>query len=1706
MRKYLLFILLSCIAARGQTITDITEIDLSGLPQPTQAKALRYWFDDDVATVKTSNLLSGSHTLDVSSLIEGLHTLHYQVIDTEDGVAYTRSGLFLKTGYSNEALSVKSMRYWFDDDAGSIQTTGGTTGSYLLNVDQLIEGLHTLHYQLVDGNNMSAYVGSALFLKVDSKANTATAKSIRYWFDDETVSTESILSGDVRSIDVSALLEGLHTIHYQVVGNDGRAYYIASALFLKTGNSFGSGTVSAKKLMYWFDDDTTIQLVDVGEGVQMLDASGLIEGLHTLHYQVLCDNGLMTPAMSTLFLRMSSDSETAVAKSLRYWFDDEQTASEIDIVEGVKLLDASNLIEGLHAVHYQIVDSKGTLGAPYSSMFLKMDASASSGAKSLRYWFDDDATTVRVTGVTNGTQTLDVSGLITGLHTLNYQLIDTQGKVTPTVTSIFIKNFEKVLADGQNRVTKYQYWLNTNTQAIRTVELDADTNPYTLMSLLPMQKEPIQSSQFHFEVTNNVPTIYAKNTLHVRFYDAQNYFTDGQKPFVDYSVKQEVEPVGELQSTQTFPKVTENDIRWYTMQVAQGDTTAFKLSQPATVQVFAPSGKEVFRTSESASLQWSGIHTWEDGTYYVAVHDVTGSQTTMILDYMHMDKYDVVDWDVHTVGNGGCSTITFKGNGFHDLYAVDLQIASGETIHSVDVSHDSDAETVVTFNFSGAELGVYDAVFHFTEEDKHITNVVTVEEAVDIEIVLDVSFPSSFLRGTSTTYSIKITNKGNMTAYAVPLDIRLKVFSVNKISKVVFGGNLKTISIPPDITSSDSIDEEILAILSEEFKNANDISQFVFYRDSVENMDFGLSQFILDLTPNSTETFTVTIYPEPDNTSPIYLDALVRKDWLPLTLSTNNSVKRMNAKRKVSREELCCNRTKIECVADVVANITGVIMPPGANCATSLVLNGLETAFDVWCSDGNTGAERFENYLKSQGKSLASRLVQSAVSCVTFFFNNRLKALRDDRVMAAKLGSTAEVERITQEMNGVRQLMRNTIKSIYEGVMSMVVGKECIDAFTKSLPGCPPDPPGGGSSTPQPPADPNDIYGFLSDAGSKFMADTVEKVHYTIEFENDTEFAQASAHTIVIRDTLDSRYFDLKSFLPTSVKIGERKTFLDETEDVKTTGGVTSFLKTIDMRPEINAIAQVEGEYSQQTGIAKWTFNSLDPMTMEPTDDLMQGILPINYDGTSGIGEVMFEIGVKPNKADGTVIPNRAGIVFDYEDVIMTPTWKNIVDGTAPTSYVADVQMATDTTAAVRIAATDELSGPWRYNVYVQYGDGAWFLGAENVPIDKVANVKVYEGIDHGFYTIVTDSAGNVEQKDAVREFTLEVFGSQVETNTQLALAEGWNWISHNQQEALSAETLKPKAQRIVSQTEELYKDSHFGWSGDLDELLPTEMYKVQMTEAEQVQLSGLLFNAAFRSVPLREGWNWIGYPVNKTMTPTEALAKLEAEEGDVLIGQDGMTQYNDGQWTGTLMELNPGHGYMYRSVSDKNLFLNATAQSSSRRAFVQRRKASDQYPEVWQTDKRKYPNVMGTVIRLCKNGVAINTDEWLVGAFCGDECRGVAEPVSDVLMMNVYGRGSEQIVFRVIHRESGELVGVSGQETFRTDLLGTMQHPYELNIGQLTGIKEIDISRIDDPQSIYDLQGRKIENGQSVNGKLNRGVYIVTDGNNSQTQKVVKK
>jgi len=1680
MRKYLIFILLSCLhlAARGQTI--IEELDLSGLPQPTQAKALRYWFDDDAASVQTVNGLSGHYALDVSGLIEGLHALHYQVIDTEDGVAYVSSNVFLKVGHSNGTLAVKTMRYWFDDDVSSVQTANGTTGTYVLDASQLIEGLHTLHYQLIDKTNVTAYIGSGIFLKVDNKTASTQAKALRYWFDDDAASVKTVASGGVHTLDVSSLLDGLHTIHYQVTGTDNKAYYVASGLFLKTGANTGSETLTANKLMYWFDDETTVQYVDVTGGAQLLDASGLIEGLHTLHYQVLCNNGQMTPATSSIFLRLTVDAETAVAKSLHYWFDDEQKATEVNITEGVQLLDASQLIEGLHTVHYQIANSNGTLGAPASSIFLKMnwdtasttakslrywfddettvtetaiangtqtleaarlieglhtvhyqivDSNGTLGApassvflkmdydnaavtpKSIRYWFDDDASTVKVTDVANGTQTLDVSGLLTGLHTLNYQLIDSNDRVSVPVTGIFLKNFDKVFADGKNRITKYQYWLNMNSQAMQTVELPSAANPYQLISLLPMQKESIHTECFQFEVTNNVPTIYAKNILHVRFYDAQNYFTDGEKPFVDYSVKSVVNPVGVIQSTQTFDRVAENNIRWYTLQAEEGDTLAFRLSQAATIQLFAPSGAEVYSAQGSTSVAWGGCHAWEDGTYYLAVHDVTGSQNRMTLDYMHMDKYDVVDWDVHTVGNGGCSTITFNGNGYKDLYAVDLYTANGDTIHSIDIGHESDATTSVTFDFTDATLGKYHAIFHFAGEDKRFSNILTVEEAVDIELATNVTFPSTFLRGTSTTYTIKITNKGNMTAYNVPLSMHISSNTTDGISRIGISG-LDLKNLYEYLADKDEIPISELRHIKDMCNQVGEEHYFVkvrsFDNEINDSITIRSANFFVNLPPSFTKTITINI------------KAVETVDlWVGVPNFLNNSFHINESRRRGPIDSFCCYHEKIECIAD----------------ATSATADFL--ALLIAAGAFETGGTSLIPAAAVELAGCVSSAIGSASSFTATLACDRDKSIKDKLFSFNGAANTISAIGAMLSCGAIKKykLAADVIVNLGRGITVPSSIMNCSSAFKKK-PGCPPKPPGGGTSNPVNSIDPNDIYGYTSESGSKFITDSIQTVNYTIEFENDTTFATASAHTVVVKDTLDSKYFDLASYTPTGIKIGEKMEYLDGSQD---------FIKTIDMRPEIYAIAQVEGKYDSKKGIATWTFTSLDPMTMEPTDDVMSGFLPVNYNGTSGIGEVFFDVNLKQKFANGTQIPNRASIVFDGNEVILTPTWTNTIDAIAPSSSITACEIKNDTTVTLHLAGTDNLSGVWKYDVYVQYGEGAsWYKYATGVA-DSVCDVRIYEGVNHGFYVIATDSAGNAEVKEAGREYTLDLFGPTEDSDLELELAAGWNWISHNLNENVAATKVEAYAQRILGQEEETIKDDVLGFIGDLTELKPTLGYKIQMQQAADIALQGKLFNASYKSISLNEGWNWIGYPLAHEMELAQALEHFTPGSGDYIVGQDGFAQYADGQWTGTLATLVPGQGYLYKSGTAKQMFFNATATLSSR-VEGKRRAASEQNP--WTCDKHKYPNVMPVIASLYLGNTAEDAADYHVAAFCGNECRGVGKAVNGYVMMNVYGESGEAITFKAIAKDSELLLDVAESVNFTADAVGTLDAPYHMTIG----------------------------------------------------------
>lgn len=1326
-----------------------------------------------------------------------------------------------------------SYLYWFDDDITTAEKGSTTSDAWQMEVDlsNLSESFHTIHLQVTDENNVSSTpVTRCFFLSREEGVLTDGF----YWFDNEAQARR--VEGDIQgalTFDVTELQEGFHSLHYQVLRADGLYSQIETRCFYKVQSDQIVGQLT---FMCYIDGTPFKQeRVSANNGVAtwLLDVSDLPIGFHKLQVRAFLENGSSTTNCEAFFLRTAMPSELDAITCVCSIDGEVFKQERMEATNGSALwqLDVSELPIGFHRLQLRAVMENGASTSIREAFFLRNAMDSELNALSCVFSIDGLPYKTIESGVQDGVFhcELDVAELTDGLHKVAYTLTDGKGAQTAVKSQYFIKT-----PVGGNSIKKYQYWVNDNDDMAHVVVQEEVTDPLKLITLLPIEPQPLRSNLFQFDIKDGKPMMYAKNEIHLRFFDAAGRFTDASDQYVDYQVGQEVKPVGELLATQTFAKIAENDIRWYTMQAAPGDTVAFKLSQPATMQLFAPSGEEVFKTSESASVNWNGMHTWEKGTYYLAVHDVTGSQSTMKLEYMHMDKYDVVDWDVRRVGNGGCSTITFKGNGFRDLYAVDLYNAQGDSIRSVAVGFIDDANVSVTFNFTDAPLGNYDAVFHFTTEDKTFHNILTVEEATDIELALDVQYPSSFLRGTSTTYTITVTNKGNSTAYNVPMEIYLSAAnSFADITSVKFkdeqGKEFNNFTLDM-IAEKDSIDDETLAHIDELIWELDGLHTFIVKNDSTGEGEYGFTDQLISIAPNSSSTFYVEI----KSSSTVNLKVRIPSKWI--TIHTESKVAQSRRKSNASESNLCCVKEKWECSVNIVANIIGLI--PVAGCVSALADAAFFTTFEIACADGNTLGEKELEFYRSiandsrKRQSVIDKSINGLLGCVAGVIGKAIKALKDRLAKVSKLADAAsEAARIARERaseyrtlheyylaaseaerllghadeaekyltwaeNAKRQMatyaneaankeqelkslwaemkdlriqideynlsLAEFIENIKTGISTIISGSECVQEWKKAKANCPPTPEDdGGSSTPYTPVDPNDIYGYLSQAGSKFITDSVAKVNYTIEFENDTAFATAAAHSIVIKDTLDKKYFVLEEFMPIGVRIGDREVFLKETE-VKTQNDVTSFVKTIDMRPEINAIAQVDGTFNSLTGIAQWTFQSLDPMTMEPTNDLMQGILPVNFDGTSGIGEVMFEIGVKQGKADGAEIKNRASIVFDFEDAIITPTWTNIVDAVAPSSVIDNSWMVNDSTLRITAEAFDARSGVWKYEWYVQAGENApWWKEGETDSLSF--DYHIYEGIDYGFCVVATDSAGNVEQKVVHRERGFKTYGQDYE-------------------------------------------------------------------------------------------------------------------------------------------------------------------------------------------------------------------------------------------------------------------------------------------------------------------------------------------------------
>ncbi len=368
---------------------------------------------------------------------------------------------------------------------------------------------------------------------------------------------------------------------------------------------------------------------------------------------------------------------------------------------------------------------------------------------------------------------------------------------------------------------------------------------------------------------------------------------------------------------------------------------------------------------------------------------------------------------------------------------------------------------------------------------------------------------------------------------------------------------------------------------------------------------------------------------------------------------------------------------------------------------------------------------------------------------------------------------------------------------------------------------------------------------------------------------------------------------------------------------------------------------------------------------------------------------------------------------------------------------------------------------------------------------------------------------GNDEVSD-VKEFSYVLKKSDMDFN----MTEGWTWMSHSFADGMAIEELAADAavERVKSQTKESLRDPQLGFVGTLSVLNASESYKVETSAAvPSLRFSGVSWNPA-TPIALNGGWNWLGYPAGQTMTLDEAFATSAVEKLDLIVGQDGFSQYDGEHWVGTLETLMPGKGYMYQSMSGKDVVYNTSIVSKAHAQHTQG--IGSKLPLA--VDKHKYPSVMPVIATVCNaNGTFADNADYQLAAFCGSECRGVGRLAGGLLMMSVYGNTGDRITVHVTDYE-GNNVLASDMLDFCENLLGNIDAPYAISLGNtnsigttaydgnvrvtvvgkrllILGVDAWDVSSVE----LFDVNGQKVKSDTHISesgidvSSLPGGVYV---------------
>ena len=318
-----------------------------------------------------------------------------------------------------------------------------------------------------------------------------------------------------------------------------------------------------------------------------------------------------------------------------------------------------------------------------------------------------------------------------------------------------------------------------------------------------------------------------------------------------------------------------------------------------------------------------------------------------------------------------------------------------------------------------------------------------------------------------------------------------------------------------------------------------------------------------------------------------------------------------------------------------------------------------------------------------------------------------------------------------------------------------------------------------------------------------------------------------------------------------------------------------------------------------------------------------------------------------------------------------------------------------------------------------------------------------------------------------------------------VSLVKGWSWMSVYVDPVLTDiaqvlpkdPTILKRFKNIKSKTAFASVNSSGQILGELTDIEPGKMYKMQLSTKTDFDVYGLQIDVASTPQTINPGYNWIGSLSNRVMSPEEAFADLAPTTGDRVKNRTSFAEYSkNGIWEGTLQSIVPGEGYIYRSMATEAKtfhYPQHVSSTSNAPRSLARSYAPSHYTPM---DDNLFPDNMSILAVVKKNGENVENAE--VAGFINGECRGAVSCNSGYYFLTVMGSSEDDANLKLSIKVwmDGEEYVIDNSMPFISDAAyGTLDEPYVLDIDAITGICSMANGQSSADDDWWTLQGFKI-------------------------------